>query len=109
MFEEEVVAVGMQEGFEEVRSGNHSAQAIKPLSTGLGIGLRTGLGVEEDNAGDGGIFLKPVGESLAEGLGVEFKVVKGEVLECGVGVDGGVAVGTLRGRDEQMLFWWKTE
>ena len=101
MFEEEVVAVGMQEGFEEVRSGNHSAQTIKPLDTGLCV--------EEDNAGNCGIFLEPVGESLAEGLGVEFKVVKGKVLECGVGVDGGVAVGTLSGRDEQMLFWWKTE
>ena len=101
--------MGMQEGFEKVRSGNHSAQAIQPLSTGLGIGLRTGLDVKEDNAGDIGIFLKPVGEGLAEGLGVEFKVVKGEVLEFGVGVDGGVAVGTLSGRDEQMLFWWKSK
>ena len=96
MFEEEVVAVGMQEGFEEVRSGNHSAQAIKPLRTGLSAGL----GVKEDHARDIGIFLKPVGKSLAEGLGVEFKVVKGEVLECGVGVDGGVTVRTLRGWDE---------
>lgn len=92
--------MGMQEGFEEVRSGNHSAQAIKPLSIGLSTGLSTGLGVEEDNAGDIGIFLKPVGEGLAEGLGVEFKVVEREVFEFGVGVDGGVAVGTLRGRDQ---------
>ena len=89
--------MGMQEGFEEVRSGNHSAQTIKPLDTGLDV--------EKDNAGDSGIFLKPVSESLAEGLGVEFKVVKGEVLECGVGVDGEMAVGTLRGRDDQSLFW----
>ena len=52
--------------------------------------------------------MKPVSEGLADGLGVKFKVVKGKVLEFGVGVDGGVAVGTLRGRDGKRLFWQRT-
>jgi len=61
------------------------------------------LSFKEDNTRDGGIVLKPVGESLAEGLGVKFKVVQGEVLKLGVGGDGEGAVGTLRWRDGEML------
>ena len=48
--------------------------------------------------------MKPVGKGLAEGLGVKFKVMKGEVLKLRVGGNGEGAVGTPRGRTRERLF-----